>query len=162
MIKTEIKTKYTNAKDFFNLVLALLKEDLKEDEAIFEVGCDFPLYFILLESRNIPTNYVLNVENISSCAFTLYKGYIHLTFYCFNADYNYGFDIFTDNFIDGYLDKGIDFRIAGNEKAIVAINKESAIWRINDLRKNNIKDLMRDIETVESHFSSDVNKILKS
>ena len=162
-MKTKILDKYNNAEEFFKMLLKLLEElnsqkEEKESE-IIRIECDFILYFILLERNPLPNNHSLFIERINSCIITTIKQkYINLNFFpgCYN------FDLFIKNFTSDYLNKGIDFRVLSNEPAIVAINKESAIWRINNLRENNIDNLIRDIKTVESNFSKEVDHILKS
>lgn len=161
-MKTKILDKYDNAEEFFNMLLELLKElnsqEEEKESEIMRIECDFILYFILLEHNPLPNNHRLFIERISRCIITTKQRFINLNFYpgCYN------FDLFINNFTSNYLNKGIiDFRVFSNEPAIVAINKESAIRRINDLRKDNINNLIRDIKTVESNFSKEVAHILK-
>jgi hypothetical protein len=160
-MKTKILDKYNNAEEFFNMLLKLLEElnSQKEEKKseIIRIECDFILYFILLERDLLPNNHSLFIERINSCIVTIRYKYINLNFYpgCYN------FDLFIMNFTSNYLNEGIDFMVT-NEPAIVAINKESAIWRINNLRENKINSLIRDIKTVESNFSKEVDHILKS
>lgn len=162
-MKTKILDKYNNAENFFNMLLELLRElesqkAEKEDKALIKINCDFILYFILLEQHNIlPNNYRLFIERISDCTIVIEQKHININFFpsCFSIS------LFISNFSNNYLNKGINFTYT-NEPAIIAVNKKSAIWRINDLRKNNICSLIRDIKTVESNFSKEVDHILKS
>lgn len=153
----KFKDCYNNAEEFFDL----LKEmTLLRIESSFIINCDFILYFILLETENLPHNYNLFIENIKNCYITSFKdGLVDLVFN--STQSSYSFKLFSSNF-KNYIEKGFDFRVIGNEQAILAINKESALYRLNELRLRNINGLLKDIKNVEEYFSNNIKEILKS
>lgn len=156
---------YDSAIEFFKLINQLTREYLKDNfDNSLDINCDFKLYFILLESRFLPYNYNLFVEDISSCEVRFSIHSLGLVFRS-KSHNNYACDIPKDYFIgkdiNSFVDKGLDLRFA-NERVIIAMNKESALLRINELRLNNIKGLIKDIQSVEDSFSNDVKEILES
>lgn len=156
---------YNSAIEFFNIINQLSREYNKDEFSnSLDIDCDFKLYFILLESRFLPYNYNLFVEDINLCEIGFNTHSLSLVFRS-KSNNNYTCDIPKDYFIgrdiNSFVNKGMDLRFA-NEKVIIAMNKESALTRINELRLNNIKGLLKDIQIVEDSFSNDVKEILES
>ena len=155
----KIKEYYDNVEEFFELIKEIIT--LKLDNTQFSIKCNFILYFILLESRDLPYNYNLFIENIKQCHVSPESSNLVEVTFESTTDSIFQFYLSLANF-DNYIENGIDFRILGNEPAILTINKESTLLRLNRLRVDNIKSLIKDLEVVEYHFSTNIEKILRT